>query len=60
MSSRKKVENHNMFESEEIHGKIKAKKIEPTEYAINEQMTIPNFDNEINKDSAWNERKTTR
>lgn len=60
MSSRKEVENHNMFESEEIDSQKKSKEVQPTEYAINEQMTIPNFDNKISKDSGWNQRKVTR
>lgn len=60
MSSRKEIENHNMFEDNEFQKPSKGKKYIKEEYAMDEKMTIPDFDNQVVKDSAWRERKVTR
>ena len=60
MSSRKEVENHNMFQDNEFQKSPKDKKYIKEEYAMDEKMTIPDFDNQVVKDSAWQERKDTR
>lgn len=61
MSSRKEIQNHNMFNNKELKSQQNIdKEIAREEYALDEKMTIPNFDNKINKDSAWSQRKLTR
>ena len=60
MSSRKETENHNMFEDNEFQKPSKGKKHIKEAYAMDEKMAIPDFDNQVVKDSAWQERKVTR
>lgn len=60
MSSRKEVENHNMFEDNEFQKEPKNKKELTEDYATNEKMTIPQFDNRVVRDSGWSQRTDTR
>lgn len=60
MSSRKEAGTHNMFENSEFQKHPKIKKHLKEEYALDEKMTIPDFDNQVVKDSGWQQRKITR
>ncbi len=60
MSSRKEVQNHNIFEDTEAEKQPKYEKDIEEAYAIKEKMTIPRFENQVSKDSAWSQRTDTR
>lgn len=60
MSSRKEVQNHNIFKDNDFQKPPRSKRYIKEEYAMDEKMTIPDFDNQVVKDSAWQERKITR
>ncbi len=60
MSSRKKVQRHNMFEDNEFQKPPKSKRYLNEEYALDEKMVIPDFDNQVTRDAGWNQRKVTR
>lgn len=60
MSSRKEVQNHNMFDDNEFQKPSKSDNQIKGEYAIDEKMTIPDFNNQVVKDSGWRGRKITR
>ena len=49
-----------MFEDNEFQKPSKDKKHIKEAYAMDEKMTIPDFDNQVVKDSGWQERKVTR
>lgn len=60
MSSRKEVENHNIFEDSQIEKQPKhVQKVEEA-YATKEKMTIPRFNNQVARDSGWSQRTDTR
>lgn len=60
MSSRKKAQNHNIFEDTKDHKQLHNKEEVEEAYANQEQMTIPRFENQVVKDSAWSKRTDTR
>lgn len=60
MSSRKKVENHNIFEDTQAEKEPRHKQKVDEEYANKEQMTIPRFENQVSRDSGWSQRTDTR
>lgn len=60
MSSRKQVENHNMFSDIETNKKLNHKQEVDEAYADKEKMMIPRFENQVSRDSAWSQRTDTR
>lgn len=60
MSSRKEVENHNIFEDTQVEKQPRHKQKLKEEYASEEKMTIPRFDNQVARDSGWSQRTDTR
>lgn len=60
MSSRKQVQNHNIFEDTEADKQPKHKEDVKESYATNEKMTIPRFENQVSRDSGWSQRTDTR
>ena len=60
MSSRKEVQNHNMFEEIEARKYPKTEKNVDESYATNEKMSIPRFENQVARDSGWSQRTDTR
>ena len=60
MSSRKEVENHNIFEDTEADKEPKYQADLDEAYAMNEKMTIPRFYNTVARDSGWSQRTDTR
>lgn len=60
MSSRKEVQNHNIFEDTQDHKQPRPKEKLEESYANEEKMTIPRFENTVSKDSGWRNRTDTR
>ena len=60
MSSRKEVQNHNIFKDTEAEKQPKYESEIEEAYATNEKMTIPRFENQVARDSAWSQRTDTR
>ncbi len=60
MSSRKEVQNHNIFEDSQDDKQPKHDQKLEEDYALKEKMTIPRFYNEVAKDSGWSQKTDTR
>lgn len=60
MSSRKEVQNHNMFSDIETNKELNHKQEAKEAYADKEKMMIPRFENQVARDSAWSQRTDTR
>ncbi|HHX61382.1 MAG TPA: hypothetical protein GX707_11830 [Epulopiscium sp.] len=60
MSSRKEVQNHNIFEDTEAQKIPRYERDVQEAYATNEKMTIPKFENQVARDSGWRQMTDTR